>query len=355
MKHRRPRVLRARPAALAAVLAGVALAGCGAVANTIKPAPGTANNITVELAGPPNGFYVGLYEAQALGYFKRSDLNVKLQVPTAGQDPVAMVHGGEALVAVASEPTVLLHRNENEPVVGVAALVHQPLGAITIHVPPAGPSGGSGLSTTGTTTTGTTTTGATTTGATTTGTTTTGATTTSTVTPTTRTATPPATTTTAPTPTSTTTTPPTTTTITEQDAAVWPTALQQALMQPSAPTYDGLVLVVRKGSIVDHAPLLRRFVQAVAHGYRAARANPAAAVRHMATQVPALVPTEPFVLATVNAAIPYFFPKGLPVWGWQRQAQWNRLGTWMTDHKFLDNPNAVTDASTNELLQGQGI
>jgi ABC-type nitrate/sulfonate/bicarbonate transport system substrate-binding protein len=346
MKHRRPRVLRARPAGLAAVLAGVALAGCGAVANTFKPAPGTANNITVELAGPPNGFYVGLYEAQALGYFKRSDLNVKLQVPTAGQDPVAMVHGGEALVAVASEPTVLLHRNENEPVVGVAALVHQPLGAITIHVPPAGPSGGSGLSTTGTTTTGTTktTTGATTTSA---------ATTTSTAT--TRTATPPTTTTTATTPTTTTSTPPTTTTITEQDAAVWPTALQQALTQPSAPTYDGLVLVVRKGSIVNHAPLIRRFVQAVAHGYRSARANPAAAVRNMARQVPALVPTEPLVLATVNAAIPYFFPKGIPVWGWQRQAEWNRLGTWMTQNKFLDNPNAVTDASTNELLQGQGI
>jgi putative hydroxymethylpyrimidine transport system substrate-binding protein len=339
MKYRRPRVLRARPAGLAAVLAGVALAGCGAVANTIKPAPGTANNITVELAGPPNGFYVGLYEAQALGYFKRSDLNVKLQVPTAGQDPVAMVHGGEALVAVASEPTVLLHRNENEPVVGVAALVHQPLGAITIHVPPAGPSGGSGLSTTGTTTTGATTT--------------TGTTTTSTAT--TRTVSPTTTTTTTTTPTTTTSTPPTTTTITEQDAAVWPTALQQALTQPGAPTYDGLVLVVRKGSIVDHAPLIRRFVQAVADGYRAARANPAAAVRKMAIQVPALVPTEPLVLATVNAAMPYFFPMGIPVWGWQRQAQWNRLGTWMTDHKFLDNPNAVTDASTNELLQGHGI
>jgi ABC-type nitrate/sulfonate/bicarbonate transport system substrate-binding protein len=340
MKHPRPRVFRARPAALAAVLAGVALAGCGEVSNTFKPGAGTANNVTVELAGPPNGFDVGLYEAQALGYFKRSDLNVNLQVPTAGQDPVAMVHGGQALVAVASEPTVLLHRNENEPVVGVGAIVHQPLSAITIHVPPAGPSGGSGLSTTGTTTSSATTTTRTAT---------------RTRAATTTTATAPTTTTTTPPPTTTTSAPPTTTTITEQDAAVWPAALQQALSQPSAPTYDGLVLVVRKGSIVDHAPLLRRFVQAVAHGYLTARAHPAAAVRNMVAQVPALAPTRPLVLATVNAAIPYFLPKGIPVWGWQRQAQWNRLGTWMTDHKFLDNPNAVTDASTNELLQGQGI
>ena len=43
------------------------------------------------------------------------------------------------------------------------------------------------------------------------------------------------------------------------------------------PTYDQLVVVVRKGTIVDHAPLIRRFVQAVARGYEAARANPVAA------------------------------------------------------------------------------
>jgi ABC-type nitrate/sulfonate/bicarbonate transport system substrate-binding protein len=106
---------------------------------------------------------------------------------------------------------------------------------------------------------------------------------------------------------------------------------------------------------VNHAPLLRRFIQAVGRGYRAARANPAAAVRNMVTLVPSLAPERALVLTTVNAAIPSFFPKGLPVWGWQRQAQWNLFSTWMATHKFLDNPNASTDASTDELLQGQGI
>jgi putative hydroxymethylpyrimidine transport system substrate-binding protein len=335
MKHRRPRAFRARATAATAatvVLAGVALTGCGEVTNTVKPAPGTANNVTVELAGPPNGFYVGLYEAQALGYFKQSDLNVKLQVPTAGQDPVGMVHGGQALVAVASEPTVLLHRNENEPVVGVAGIVHQPLGAITIREPKPGPSGGSGLSATGTTTTSS-----------------------STKSSTVKAPTKTRTTTTKSTTATTTTTVPTTTTISEQDATTWPAAMQQDLTQPGVPTYNGLVLVVQKRAIVNHAGLLRRFVQAVARGYRAARADPKAAVKNMVRLVPALAPERALVLKTVNAAMPSIFPKGLPVWGWQRQAQWNLFSTWMSTHQFLDNPNASTDASTNELLQGQGV
>lgn len=343
MKPRLVHASRASAVALAGALTGVALAGCGEVTNTIHPNPATANHITVELSGQPNGFDVGLYEAQALGYFTQTNLGVNLRVPTAGQNPVGMVHAGQALVALSSEPTVLLHRNEDEPVVSVAAVVHVPLISIVISVPAAGPSGGNAVGArTGTTTT-TTTTG-------------TSPKTRTTARKTKPTATRTGSTTTAtPPPTTTTTSPPTTTTITEQDATVWPAAMQQGLSQPRAPTYDGLVLVVRKDSIVQDAGLLRRFVQAVARGYRAARANPVAAVNNMITAVPSLAPTATLQLATVKAAIPHFFPRGLKVWGWQRQAQWNLLGTWMTNHGFLDNPNAATDASTNELLQGQGV
>lgn len=316
-----------------AALAAVALAGCGEIKNTITPQPRTANNVTVALAGQPNAFYIGLYEAEALGYFKQSDMNVHLVVPAAGQDPVTMVHDGQALVGISSMPNVLLHRNEDQPVVGVAALVHAPLSVITIPVPKAGSSGGAPVTTTATTTTTPT------------------RTTRRTKRKTTRTTT--STTTTAPS--TTTTTTPTTTTATEPDAALWPAQLQQLLSKPGAPTYDGLVLVVRKGSIVQHAPLLRRFVQAVARGYRAARANPSQAVTNLTNAVPSLAPEQPLELATVNAAMPYFFPAGLKVWGWQRQAQWNSFGTWLTQNHLLSNPNAISDASTNELLQGQGV
>ena len=134
MRFRRPRASFARTLA-APALTAVALAGCGEIKNTINPQRGTANNVTVALAGQPNAFYIGLYEAEAQGYFKQSDMNVHVVVPAAGQDPLTMVHDGQALIGISSEPWVLLHRNEDQPLVGVAALVHAPLSAITIPVP----------------------------------------------------------------------------------------------------------------------------------------------------------------------------------------------------------------------------
>lgn len=322
----------ARTAAVTALTA-VALAGCGEIKNTINPQPGSANQVTVALDGQPNAFYIGIYNALANGYFKQTDINVKIVVPAANQDPITMVHNGQVLIGISSEPAVLLHRNESQPVVAVAALVHGPLTAISIPVPAAGSSGGAGLTTTTATTT-----------------TTAPATTTTTATTTPTTTTTPGTT--SP---QTTTTPTTTTTVSEPDATIWPAQLQQLLSQPGYPTYDGLVLVVRKGSIVAHAPLIRRFVQAVARGYRAARANPTQAINNLITEVPSLAPQKQLQLSILNAAMPYFFPPGLKVWGWQRESQWNSFGTWMTEHHLLNNPNATTDASTNELLQGEGV
>jgi putative hydroxymethylpyrimidine transport system substrate-binding protein len=331
MKLRRPRANLAKKVSLAAV-ASLALAGCGEIKNTITPRPGTANQVSVALSGQPSAFDIGLYEAAARGYFDQADLKVHVVVPGPGQDPVTLVHNGQVLLGISSEPNVLLHRNESQPVVGVAALVHGPLAAITIPVPKAGPSGGVGVTTTTVTTHvrrhGT------------------RKTVTRTITHTTA-----ATTTTA---TSATTTP-TTTTVSEPDATLWPAQLQQLLSKPGAPTYDGLVVVARKGSIVSHAPLIRRFIQAVARGYRAARANPTQATTDLINAVPSLAPQQPLELATLQAAMASFFPTGGKVWGWQRQAQWNAFGTWLAQNHLLSNPNATTDASTNELLQGQGV
>lgn len=323
MKPRRPRASRAQKVGLAAV-ASLALAGCGEIKNTINPQPGTADQVTVALPGQPNAFEVGLYDAAALGYFKQSDMNVRLIVPPSGEDPLTMVHDGQALIGISSEPNVLLHRNVNQPVVGVASLVHGPLSAITIRVPKAGPSGGVGVTTTTSTTT----------------------------------------TSrrrrhhrrrTRHTTTRTTTTTPTTTTVGEPGTSQWPTQLVQLLSRPGAPPYDGLVVVARKGSIVSDAGLIRRFVQAAARGYRAARRNPTQAITSLVNAVPSLAPQQPLELATLHAAIPYFFPGGGKVWGWQHQTQWNAFGTWMTQNHLLNNPNATADASTNELLQGQGV
>jgi len=119
------------------------------------------------------------------------------------------------------------------------------------------------------------------------------------------------------------------------------------------PTYDELVLVVRKSTIVYHAQLIRRFVQAVARGYEAARADPVAATRNLVRLNPSL--SYKLQLAAVKATLGSFFPpRGRP-WGWQATSQWNAFARWMSGAGLLTNPKAPVDASTNELLAGQGI
>jgi putative hydroxymethylpyrimidine transport system substrate-binding protein len=100
--------------------------------------------------------------------------------------------------------------------------------------------------------------------------------------------------------------------------------------------------------------VLRRFVQALGRGYESVRGNPAAAVDNLVRQNSGL--NRKLQLASVKATLPAFFPRqaGKP-WGWQDAAQWNAYGRWMLAHHLISNPNAVLDASTNELLAGQGI
>lgn len=131
--------------------------------------------------------------------------------------------------------------------------------------------------------------------------------------------------------------------------------MQHLLSTPGYPTYNGLVVVVNKGTIVYNAQLVRRFVQALARGYRAARANPAQAIDALITAVPSLAPQRALEAATLRAALPAFFPPGLKVWGFEKESQWNSFGSWLSRHQLLSNPNAITDASTNELLPGQGV
>ncbi len=340
------RLAKTASAAALALALGVTVAGCGEIQNTIVPSAGTANQVTVELAGPPNAYYVGIYAAMALGYFKQTDINVTLQSPTVGQDPLTMLHDGQVPIAISSEPSVFFARNQNQPVVAVGALVQIPLSKIKVRLPVSAthlPTGGSALgSTTGTTTTATTTT--TTAANTTTGTTTTVApktTTTGTTTTGTKTSTNAMTTTTP--------------TVPEvPTGSTWPGSLQRLLSAPGAPTYQALVVVVRKGTIVDHAPLIRRFVQAVARGYKAVRRDRAGGVPEIVQANPSLANQTPALMATVKATLPYFFPSGI-IWGWQSEAQWNTFGTWMSDHSLINNPNAISNASTNELLAGEGV
>lgn len=287
------RILRLTAAGAVVAASAVAIGGCGEIANTIKPPPDTANHLTVALPTAPSATYIGIYEAQALGYFKQADLDVQLQAPSSGvTDTLTPLFDYKLSVAVASEPSLMLARNRSEALVGVGALVHGPLKtvkAITVKTP-----AGSGKHKRARTT------------------------------------------------------------VRYQasnDVAVLPTSLQHRTL----PAYDGLVFAVRKGTIVNHAEIIRRFVQAVARGYEAARSNPTAATQTLISTVPSLAKTRALQLTTIKMMIPSFFPAGDKIWGWQYASQWNAFGTWLTRLHMITNPNATPDASTNELLAGQGV
>ena len=120
------------------------------------------------------------------------------------------------------------------------------------------------------------------------------------------------------------------------------------------PTYDELVLVVRKSTLVQHPDEVRRVVQSLARGYQSVRRSPTAGVASLVRANPGL--DSKLQLASVRATLTSFFPSASNrPWGWQDPAQWNAYGQWMLSHHLISNPAAVVGASTNEALAGQGV
>jgi putative hydroxymethylpyrimidine transport system substrate-binding protein len=321
------------------------VAGCGSKHETITSPSASAQSLTVMLDWFPNADHVGLYQALSEGDFARAGLNVHVQVPSDPAAPLRLLAAGRVDVAISYEPELLLARNQNQPLVSVAALVQQPLTSIVsvgsqkIRSPRAlkgktvGDAGipyqhaylqtilahagvpaksvkeinlGSNL---------------------------------------------------VPAMLS--------NRVNATLGAYWNyEAIQLAQLgkkpnvirmnQAGVPTYDELVLVVRESTLAKHPDQIRRFVQALGRGYESVRSNPPAGVASLLKASPGLDPK--LQRASVQATLPSFFPSkpGLP-WGWQDPAQWGRYGQWMLSNHLISNPAAVTDASTNEVLAGQGI
>jgi putative hydroxymethylpyrimidine transport system substrate-binding protein len=321
------------------------LAGCGSKREAITAPAGRAQPLTVMLDWFPNADHVGLYQALAEGDFARAGLDVHVQVPSDPAAPLRLLAAGRVDMAISYEPEVLLARNQNQPLVSVAALVQQPLTSIVSvgnqHIRTPRDLRGKTVGTAG---------------------------------------------------------------IPYQHAylqtilshagvpqravkevnvgsnlvpamlsgkvnatlgAYWNyEAIQLAQLnkrpnvihmnQAGVPTYDELVLVVRASTLARHPDQVRRFVQALARGYQSVRRNPAAGVASLLKASPGLDPK--LQRASVKATLPVFFPANpkLP-WGWQDPVQWNSYGQWMLSHHLITNPAAVSDASTNEVLAGQGI
>jgi putative hydroxymethylpyrimidine transport system substrate-binding protein len=327
-----------------ALVAAVLLAACGEKKVTLTPSAANAQPLTLMLDWFPNADHVGIYQALAEGDFKQVGLDVHVQVPSDPALPLKLLAAGRIDAAISYEPEVLLARNQGLPLVSVAAIVQKPLTSIVslagAHIARPAQLRGKRVGNAG---------------------------------------------------------------IPYQHAylttilqhagvpsnkvkeinvgdnlvpallshridavlgAFWNyEAIQLAQMgkrpnvirmdQVGVPTYDELVVVVRRATIAQKPDLIRRFVQALGRGYESVRRDPATAVQNLVRANSGLSPK--LQLASVRATLPAFFPTGSQPWGWQDPAQWNAYGAWMLRNHLISNPNAVVDASTNELLAGQGV
>jgi putative hydroxymethylpyrimidine transport system substrate-binding protein len=336
------RVLRIMAASLVLALA---LAGCGEKKEAVTGSASATQPFTLMLDWFPNADHAGIYQALADRDFAKAGLDVHVQVPSDPAAPLKLLAAGKIDAAISYEPEVLLARDQGLALVSVAAVVQKPLTAIVSvgsrHITTPAQLRGKKIGTAG---------------------------------------------------------------IPYQHAylttilahagvpqnevqeinvgdnlvpamlsgrvdatlgAFWNyEAIQLSMLkkhpnvihmeQAGVPTYNELVVVVRKSTIVNHPDIVRRFVQALGRGYEAVRSNPQAAVTNLVHASPGLDPK--LQLASVKATLPAFFPSNpAKPWGWQDPKQWTAYGQWMLNHQLITLANAVVDASTNELLAGQGL
>jgi len=75
----------------------------------------------------PNAVHSYLYVADEMGYFAEEGLEVEIVFPTNPTDPINLAATGEVTLGITYQPDVIAARNENIPVVSVAAIVRSPL------------------------------------------------------------------------------------------------------------------------------------------------------------------------------------------------------------------------------------
>lgn len=328
-------------AALAALL--LALAGCGEKQDAIQPSA-AKRSLTLMLDYLPNPDHVGLYAALANGDFARAGLDVKVQTPSDPAAPLKLLAAGKVDLAISYEPELLIARDKGEQLVSVAAISQVPLTTLmslkrSVRTPAdlrGGRVGTAGIPyqsaylTTILAHAGV---------------------------------------------------PRSSVKETNVGFNLVPAMLSKKvdatlgaywnvegvqlaragkhprivrMEQVGVPTYDELVIVARKDTLANRGDDVRAFVQALARGYAAARADPQAATDALVRAAPDL--DKGFALASVKASLPAFFPTGAnEPWGWQDPAAWQAYERWMFQNDLIGvMPNQGATAYTNEFLAGQG-
>ncbi len=329
---------------LLAVSCTVTLTACGAKQDVTSAA--STKPFTVMLDWFPNADHAALYSAIAHGDFRAVGLDVHPVVPSETAEPLKLLAAGKVDMAISYEPELLLARDEGLKLVSIAALVQRPLTSIIAlpeqHVSNLAELAGKTVGTAGI----------------------------------------------------------------PYQAAELRTTLQSAGVSPSkvkevnvgfdlvpamlsgkvaatlggywnyeaiqlrlahkhplvipvdqagVPSYDELVLVVREDEAHTDGQDLRAFLQALTHGEREVRADPAAAAALVVKANPSLEPK--LQLESIKQTLPAAQPADPnDPFGWQQPSQWAAFGSWMLAHGLLEhNPNGGLPPFTNEFLPGQGI
>lgn len=324
------------------VLFAVALTACGE--RTEPTAAPARQSLRLALDYLPNADHVGIYNAQARGDFRQAGLDVTITTPSDPAAPLQLVAAGSVDLAISYEPEVLLARAKGAKILSVAALANQPLTSLmTVGDRPADPKtlAGKRIGTAGI---------------------------------------------------------PYQTAYLRQiltgagvdagsvketnvgfnlvpsllsgkvDAtlgAFWNVEgvqLKLAHKRPQiipvdragVPPYDELVVIATERTVKERGAMIRRFIQALQRGTRAAVADPASAVAELRRAAPDL--KADFAAASVRATLPVLVPASVKdPFGWQDKAEWQAYAEWMARNHLIPHAPAVGTVLTNEFLPGEGI
>ncbi|HYF27069.1 MAG TPA: ABC transporter substrate-binding protein [Baekduia sp.] len=337
-------MIRSLTLATLAVLAGLALAGCGEKEEATGDARPPAERLDLVLDYFPNADHAGIYAAQAAGDLRAAGVDLRIQTPSDPAAPLKLVAAGRADVAISYEPELLLARDKGLEVTSIGALVQKPLTSIiavkNAKIRSVADLRGKTVGTAG---------------------------------------------------------------IPYQAAyletilreanvpqdsvrrvdvgfnlvpamlskkvdatlgAFWNyegTELQRRKREPTiirldevgVPTYNELVLVASEETVRDRGPLIRRLMLGLARGHARLREDPEAGIEPLLDANPDL--ERGLQEAVVRKTLPLFFPeeKGRG-FGWQDPRDWERYGRWMLDNGLLER-EADPTALTNEFVPGSGI
>ena len=112
-------------ALLAAVIA-IGLAACG----DDGAEPGASREATLVLDFQPNAVHAGIYAALAAGEYDDRDVDLTVREPSASTDAPKLLAAGRADLAILDIHDLAIARERGADLVGVAALVRQPLAAV---------------------------------------------------------------------------------------------------------------------------------------------------------------------------------------------------------------------------------